>query len=158
MTHCSGPATFGGSVGDLGFFAGGGGDRDNGPNGSGGMGGGGNGRSGDSVSINGFPGDPNTGGGGLGDVPDPDGTGGAGGSGVVILRYLLEDPGDTLAIGGIYSVEKIAGLDYGLHVFENSGTFEVLDTVQVPEPHSIAIWGMLGLLGVGYGVWRRKKS
>jgi hypothetical protein len=37
----------------------------------------------------------------------------------------------------------------------NDGT---IATAAVPEPHSIAVWSLIGLIGLGYGVWRRRKQ
>ena len=119
--------SFGRSLGEDGWFAGGGGgsfyninvqDRNNG-----GLGGGGRGgyNGGDPDPYNG---QVNTGGGGGGAERNSssDGTGGDGGSGVVIIRY----KGSQKASGGD-SIFNYRG--FTVHVFTSSGTFTVGDRV-----------------------------
>jgi hypothetical protein len=105
------------SLGDSGWFAGGGGGGVgfSSTGGAGGQGGGGAGGL-FTGTIDATPGGINTGGGGGGVVAGGSGAAGAaGGSGIVIIRYL----GTPRAVGG--TVTQSGG--YVIHTFTTSGTF-----------------------------------
>ena len=41
--------------------------------------------------------------------------------------------------------------------YEVSGVME-LTAAAVPEPTTMIVWGLLGVVAAGYGVWRRKRA
>ncbi len=52
-------------------------------------------------------------------------------------------------------VQKAAAHVQGIDVSPNSGH---LGTEIIPEPASLAVWGCLAMIGVPYGIWRRRKA
>ncbi len=48
--------------------------------------------------------------------------------------------------------------DDGLTIVDSRGWLLQLDPAPVPEPHALAIWGSLGILGGGLGAFRRRKK
>ncbi len=42
--------------------------------------------------------------------------------------------------------------------FEDKGSDKVPGTEVIPEPASLAVWGCIGLMGIPYGIYRRRKA
>jgi hypothetical protein len=54
--------------------------------------------------------------------------------------------GESGGLGNSLSIDNIAAYDYA-----NTAA-------AVPEPTTMLVWGLLGLVGAGYSVWRRKRA